>query len=82
MRLAAVCHAAMWLVLMALPWLCPQLGLGGIYAAGIMGAGVLLVYEHAIIHPDDLTRVNLAFFHANAILSLGLFAVGTWDLLT
>ena len=82
LRLAALCHAGMWLVLMALPRLCPQLGLGWIYTAGIVGAGLLLIYEHAVVRPDDLSRVNLAFFHVNAILSLGLFVVGSWDLLT
>ena len=30
--------------------------------------------------PDDLDRVNVAFFNVNAVISLGLFAVGTLDL--
>ena len=42
---------------------------------------MLLAYEHAIVRPDDLTRVNVAFFHVNAIVSVGLFVVGTLDLL-
>jgi 4-hydroxybenzoate polyprenyltransferase len=81
LRLAAACHAAMVAVLMSLPWLCPQLGLGWIYVTGIAGVGVLLFYEHWIVRPDDLTRVNIAFFHVNAIVSVGLFVVGTLDLL-
>jgi 4-hydroxybenzoate polyprenyltransferase len=42
---------------------------------------LLLTYEHWIIRPDDLTRVNVAFFNLNALVSLGLFAVGSIDLL-
>ena len=36
----------------------------------------LLVYEHALVRPDDLARVNTAFFNVNAVISLGLLAVG------
>ena len=42
----------------------------------------LLTYEHLLVRPDDLTRVNVAFFNINAVISLGLFVVGTIDLLT
>jgi 4-hydroxybenzoate polyprenyltransferase len=42
---------------------------------------LLLVYEHAIVRPDDLTRVNTAFFNVNIVISLGLFLVGAVDLL-
>jgi 4-hydroxybenzoate polyprenyltransferase len=41
----------------------------------------LLAYEHALVRPDDLARVNTAFFNVNAIISLGLLVVGTIDLL-
>ena len=37
---------------------------------------VLLVYEHWLVRPDDLTRVNMAFFQVNAVVSIGLFVVG------
>ncbi len=36
---------------------------------------VLLIYEHALVRPDDLSRVNQAFFHVNAVISLGLLVV-------
>ena len=42
---------------------------------------MLLVYEHLLVRPDDLSRVNAAFFNVNAVISLGLFAVGSLDLL-
>ena len=79
LHLAAACHLGMVLVLLALPLVLPQLG--AIYLAGIAAVGVLLAYEHWLVRPDDLTRVNLAFFHVNAVVSIGLLAVTALDLL-
>ena len=42
---------------------------------------VLLIYEHSLVRPDDLARVNEAFFHVNAVVGVGLFVVGMLDLL-
>ncbi len=78
LRLAALCHAAMVAVLAALPLVYPWFG--GIYYAGIVAIAALLVYEHSIVRPDDLTRVNEAFFHVNAVVSIGLLAVGVVDI--
>lgn len=55
-------------------------GLGGVFLTGISVISVLLIYEHSLVRPSDLSRVNLAFFHVNAIVSLGLFAIGIADL--
>jgi 4-hydroxybenzoate polyprenyltransferase len=33
-----------------------------------------------LVRPDDLTRVNVAFFQVNAVISLGLLALGAVDL--
>jgi 4-hydroxybenzoate polyprenyltransferase len=82
LRLAAACHLGTLLLLTALPLACPQLGLGWIYGAGIAAVAVLLIYEHLLVRPDDLTRVNVAFFNINVIISLGLLVVGAVDLLT
>jgi 4-hydroxybenzoate polyprenyltransferase len=82
LRLAAVCHLLTLIFLAALPLVCPQVPLGWIYGAGIAAVGVLLVYEHLAVRPDDLTRVNVAFFSINAIISIGLLIVGAIDLLT
>jgi 4-hydroxybenzoate polyprenyltransferase len=82
LRLAAVCHLGMVVLLAALVWVCPQLNLGWVYLSGVGAVAVLLVYEHALVRPNDLTRVNVAFFHVNSIISIGLLLVGTWDLLT
>ena len=79
LRLAAACHVAAIALLACLPLVYPPLG--WIYWAGIAAVAVLLAYEHSLVRPDDLSRVNLAFFRVNAVISLGLFAVATLDLL-
>ena len=43
--------------------------------------GGLLLYEHYLVRPDDLSRVNTAFFRINALISLGMFAIVAIDLL-
>jgi 4-hydroxybenzoate polyprenyltransferase len=82
LRLAAVSHLVAILFLAAMPFACPQVPLGWIYATGIAAVAVLLVYEHLLVRPDDLTRLNVAFFNINAIISVGLLAVGAIDLFT
>lgn len=79
LRLAAACHAGMVVLLAALPWVYPHLG--GIYLSGIAAVAALLAYEHWLVRPDDLTRVNVAFFQVNAVVSIGLFVVASLDLL-
>ena len=56
-------------------------GLGIIFLVGIIAVTLLLIYEHAIISPNDLSRVNIAFFQVNGIISIGLLAVGVVDVL-
>jgi 4-hydroxybenzoate polyprenyltransferase len=36
---------------------------------------LLLIYEHSLVRPDDLSRVNRAFFHINGVISLGLLVL-------
>jgi 4-hydroxybenzoate polyprenyltransferase len=79
LRLAAVCHAFTVAVLACLPLVYPYLG--WVYWTGLAAVAALLVYEHVLVRPNDLSRVNAAFFNVNAVISLGLFAVGTLDLL-
>ena len=35
--------------------------------------GIIIVIEHRLVKPDDLSNVNIAFFHMNSILSVVLF---------
>jgi 4-hydroxybenzoate polyprenyltransferase len=79
LRLAAACHLFTIVLLACLPLVYPLFG--WIFWAGVAAVAVLLVYEHLLVRPDDLSRVNAAFFNVNAVISLGLFAVGSLDLL-
>ena len=78
LRLAAFSHFLMAVCLVALGFSVPM---GRVYFAGVAGISALLVYEHALVRPDDLSRVNVAFFQVNIVISLGLLAFGLADLL-
>ena len=43
------------------------------YLAALITAG-MLVYEHRLVAPDDLSRVNVAFFNMNSYIAVTLFA--------
>jgi 4-hydroxybenzoate polyprenyltransferase len=74
LRLAAVSHAIMVCCLVGLYWAAaPHLGM--IYVAGVLAVAALLIYEHALVRPDDLSRVNQAFFNVNGVISVGLLLV-------
>ncbi|MDZ4817501.1 MAG: 4-hydroxybenzoate octaprenyltransferase, partial [Planctomycetota bacterium] len=75
LRIAAACHLGTILLLSLLPFVYD--GFGWIYWSGVVVVAVLLIYEHLLVRPDDLSRVNLAFFNMNAVIGIGLFAVGT-----
>jgi 4-hydroxybenzoate polyprenyltransferase len=49
-------------------------GLGPLYWIGWLLAAALLVYEHSLVGPHDLSRVGLAFFNVNGYLAVGVFA--------
>jgi 4-hydroxybenzoate polyprenyltransferase len=78
LRLAAFCHAVMFVALIGLGLTYPM---GTIYYLGVAAIAVLLVYEHALVRPDDLSRINVAFFQVNIAISLGLLVVGVADIL-
>src|SRR5262249_9224118 len=74
LRVALVCHLLMLAMLVVL-WRVASPWLGGIYLAGVGAVAILLVYEHWLVRPDDLSRVNQAFFHVNWVISAGLLLV-------
>jgi 4-hydroxybenzoate polyprenyltransferase len=78
LQIAAACHALMILPLIGLGLVYP---LGPIYFLGVAAVAALLIYEHALVRPDDLTRVNVAFFQVNIVISMGLLIVAVTDLL-
>ena len=53
--------------------------LSTLYFIGVGAAILLLVVEHTLVKPDDLSKVNLAFFTVNGIISLLLGTLGTVD---
>jgi 4-hydroxybenzoate polyprenyltransferase len=72
--LAATCHLAMVVLLALVPLVYPLDWIA--WAAGVAAIAVLLVYEHSLVKPSDLARVNDAFFNVNAVVSTGLLIIG------
>ncbi|MBI2821137.1 MAG: UbiA family prenyltransferase [Acidobacteria bacterium] len=70
LAVSAVLHLLMAVILLALYW---HLGLGKLTLAGILGSIVLIGYEHWIVRPSDLSRINAAFFTINGVVSILLF---------
>ncbi|HBL30049.1 MAG TPA: 4-hydroxybenzoate octaprenyltransferase [Acidobacteria bacterium] len=77
--ISAVLHVLMLGLLALLPQLVPGLGAG--FWTGWTGCLLLLGYQHWIVRPGDLSRLNAAFFTANGVLSLWLFATTALDIL-
>lgn len=55
-------------------------GLGTVFLLGCVAVSGLLIYEHSLVSPSDLTKVNVAFFNVNAVVSLGLLMIGLADI--
>ena len=51
------------------------------YWLGVVATAALLVYEHAIVRPGDLRRLNAAFFTLNGVISVVFFAFVALDVL-
>jgi 4-hydroxybenzoate polyprenyltransferase len=77
LRLAFVSHLVTIVCLFLLWYYSP---LGSVFLVGVSLISLLLLYQHAIVKPDDLTRVNIAFFKVNSIVSIGLLLLGLADL--
>jgi len=71
--ISAGLHAAMVILLLAVWRLA---GGGAVFLAGIAATLAALVYQHAIVRPGDLSRVDAAFFTANGFVSVTLAACG------
>ena len=56
--------------------------LGWIAAAGLAVVAALLAYEHSLVKPSDLSRVNAAFFTVNGFISILFFLTWAADLLS
>lgn len=78
LRLSALFHFIMILLLFSLIFL-ENLGL--FFTIGVVLIAGLLMYEHSIVRPDDLSRVNVAFFNVNGIISIGLMLMTILDII-
>jgi 4-hydroxybenzoate polyprenyltransferase len=56
-------------------------GLGKLAAAGVLAVVVLLLYEHSLVKPNDLSKLNAAFFTMNGVISVLFFVFVAADLL-
>jgi 4-hydroxybenzoate polyprenyltransferase len=70
LRLSSICHIITILLLLGLGLL---LGFGWLYWIGMIVIIALLVWEHLLVHPDDLSKINIAFFNINGYISITLF---------
>lgn len=71
LRISRAMHAVMLLLLIAVGVL---QGLHALYFLGVAVVAALIAYEQSLVRPDDLSRVDLAFFTLNGWVSVSLFA--------
>ncbi len=70
LRLAQACHALTVVLLGAVgAWF----GLGWPFWVGLAAIAALFVWEHSLVKPDDLSKVDMAFFNVNGYISLTIF---------
>jgi 4-hydroxybenzoate polyprenyltransferase len=67
---ARVCHLLTIAAFALLGWM---MGLGLLYWAGVLAVAALLVYEHSLVSPRDLSRLDIAFFNVNGYIAVILF---------
>jgi 4-hydroxybenzoate polyprenyltransferase len=70
LTIARVCHV---LTIAAFALLGVTMGLGWLYWLGVLVVAGLLVYEHSLISPSDLSRLDVAFFNVNGYIAVILF---------
>ncbi len=78
LRLSSLFHMATVIFLALVGF---SAGLRAIYWVGVAAIAVILAGEHRLVKPDDLTRINRAFFDFNAYVSVGFFLATVGDIL-
>ncbi len=81
LKIAMASHGLMLLLLAVLPLAAPEVGLGWLFWSALIVVAGLVLRQHWLVRPDDLERVNQAFFDTNAAISVVLLVVGTIDIL-
>jgi 4-hydroxybenzoate polyprenyltransferase len=64
------CHVLTIAAFALLGWM---MGLGWLYGLGVAVVAGLLVYEHSLVSPGDLSRLDVAFFNVNGYIAVILF---------
>ncbi len=77
LALSGALHLFMIFVLLAIPRFSR---LGILYTIGVCIVAALLFYEHSLVKPKDLSKINTAFFTVNGIISMGLMGITLIDL--
>jgi 4-hydroxybenzoate polyprenyltransferase len=77
LRIAFISHLATIATLFVL-WSMAELG--PVFLGGVVVLSLLLLYQHWMVRPNDLKRVNIAFFNVNAVVSFGILIVGCIDI--
>ncbi|HMD72045.1 MAG TPA: UbiA family prenyltransferase, partial [Bryobacteraceae bacterium] len=78
LRVAQAMHAAMLICLLVLV---RTLHLGALSVAGVAVIAGLLIYEHSLVKPNDLSKVNAAFFTMNGYVSVLFFLFWAADII-
>ena len=68
--MAKLCHA---LTVLAFAGIGGMMGLGALYWVGVLVVAGLFVYEHSLVSPGDLSRLDIAFFSVNGYIAVILF---------
>ncbi|KAA3608946.1 MAG: 4-hydroxybenzoate octaprenyltransferase [Candidatus Scalindua sp. AMX11] len=77
LKLASFLHFLMLLVLFSFAFFTE---LGSIYSIAVFFVGIMLFYEHSLIKPTDLSKINLAFFTVNGLISIFLMVITIVDI--
>ncbi len=78
LAIARFLHAVSFLLMCAVG---VRFEMGVIYAAGLVAVAGLMLYEHSLVKPDDLSRLGVAFMNVNAAISAVFFAFTLGDVL-
>ncbi|MED1793843.1 UbiA-like polyprenyltransferase [Brevibacillus nitrificans] len=77
LMVARICHVITFVGLMSL-YVVADLSIW--FLIGVLISGAILIYEHSLVKPTDLSKLDVAFFNMNGILSVVMFAFTMIDL--
>lgn len=78
LQIAKGIHILSFLAFASLLFITP---LSWIYLTGVLISGGIMIYEHSLVKPNDLSKVNVAFFTMNGILSIVMLVFTISDLM-